>query len=68
MAATPLVAARGTTGVVRRACQAAALLSTSALVVSVVAEEGGGLQRLGLTVVDAWHVAVASAVLLRRRP
>lgn len=42
-------------------------LSALALVGSVlVVERGGGLQRLGLTVVDAWHVAMAVWVLRRR--
>lgn len=73
MAATPLVAApllrrcghaRGATASV-----AVGLVSATALVGSLVAGEtgSGGLQRLGLTVVDAWHVAVAAAVL-RGRP
>ena len=41
--------------------------SALALVASVlVLERSGGLQRLGLTVVDAWHVVVAVWVLRRR--
>ncbi|HVM28027.1 MAG TPA: DUF998 domain-containing protein [Mycobacteriales bacterium] len=79
MAATPLVAApllrrRGRT---RAAAVSVAVgvLSAACLVGTlVVGEDGalgsGGLQRLGLTVVDAWHVVAAVAVLrggLRRR-
>jgi predicted MFS family arabinose efflux permease len=76
MAATPLLAApllrrRGH----RRA--AAASLAVGAVSVAslvgtlVVGENGalgsGGLQRLGLTAVDAWHVVAAAAVLGARR-
>jgi hypothetical membrane protein len=67
MAATPLVAARALPSGPRRASVATGVLSTAALLVSVVTGSGGA-QRLGLTVVDAWHVAVAAAVLLRARP
>ena len=39
----------------------------SVFVASVlVLDRSGGLQRLGLTVVDAWHVVVACWVLRRR--
>ena len=71
MAATPLLAA----GPLRRlgheraaaTSVVVALVSVAGLVGSVLIEErGGGLQRLGLTVVDAWHV-VAAAWVLRRR-
>ena len=42
-------------------------VSVVALIGSVlVVDRGGGLQRLGLTVVDAWHVVVAVWVLRRR--
>ena len=42
-------------------------VSVLALVGSVVVtQRSGGLQRLGLTVVDAWHVVVAVWVLRRR--
>ena len=68
MAATPLVAARGLAGRARAASLAVGTVSAAALVASVVVDGGGALQRLGLTVVDAWHVAVASALLLGRRP
>jgi hypothetical protein len=41
--------------------------AASLLATLVVGEEGafgsGGFQRLGLTVVDAWHVVAAGAVL-----
>jgi hypothetical membrane protein len=66
MAATPLVAARGLDGTARAASLAVGLVSATALAASVVVDGGGGLQRVGLTVVDAWHVVVASWVLLRR--
>lgn len=71
MALTPLLAA----GPLRRLGHPRAA-ATSAVVgaVSVLAligsvlilDRSGGLQRLGLTVVDAWHVVVASWVLRRR--
>jgi hypothetical membrane protein len=77
MAATPLVAApllrrRGRTRAAA-ASTAVGLVSAASLVGTLVAgavlgEDGplgsGGLQRLGLTVVDAWHVAAAAAVLV----
>lgn len=71
MALTPLVA----TAALRRlghdraaaASTVVGLVSLSALVGTVALDErGGGLQRLGLTVVDAWHVAAATWVLRRR--
>ena len=42
-------------------------VSATALVGSLLAGEtgSGGLQRLGLTVVDVWHVVAAAAVLRR---
>lgn len=61
MAATPLVAAQGLRGVARTASLATGAVSTVALVASLAGS--GGLQRVGLTVVDAWHVVVATAVL-----
>ncbi len=67
MVATPLVAARALPRGPRRVCVAVGVVSAAALLVSVVTGSGGA-QRLGLTVVDAWHVAVAAAVLLRSRP
>lgn len=68
MAATPLVAARGLRRTPRAASLAVGLVSATALAASVVVDGGGGLQRVGLTVVDAWHVVVASWLLLRPRP
>lgn len=72
MAVTGLVAAPALR---RRGATGAALASTGVGVVSCVCLVGtllvdgsGGLQRLGLTVVDAWHVAVATWVLRRPRP
>ena len=67
MAATPLVAARALPPGPRRASVATGVVAAAALLVSV-ATGSGGAQRLGLTVVDAWHVVVATGVLLRRRP
>lgn len=59
----------------RRGATAAAVASAGVGVVSILSLVGtllvdgsGGLQRLGLTVVDAWHVAVAVWVLRRARP
>ena len=73
MAATPLVAApllraRGRTSAAA-ASVAVGVVSAAALVGSIaVGEQGsGGLQRLGLTVVDGWHVAAAVAVLVASR-
>lgn len=77
MAATPLVAAAGLRarghGRAAAASVAAGVVATAALVGSVlVGEEGavgsGGLQRLGLTTVDAWHWAAAATVLAGARP
>ena len=67
MVATPLVAARALPPRARRTSVLVGAVSAAALLVSVVTGSGGA-QRLGLTVVDAWHVAVAGGVLLRPRP
>ena len=67
MAATPLVAAAALPPGARRASVVTGVVSAAALLASVVTGSGGA-QRLGLTVVDAWHVAVATGVLLRSRP
>lgn len=69
MATTPLVAAvalrrSGHTGAAY-ASLTVGLVSLGALVGTPLVDYSGGLQRLGLTVVDAWHVVVASWVLLR---
>jgi hypothetical membrane protein len=71
MALTPLLAA---VALRRLGHERAAATSTVVGVVSatalvgtlLVADRSGGLQRLGLTVVDAWHVVVAVWVLRRR--
>ena len=72
MAATPLLAA----GPLRRLGHERAagtsvmvgLVSAMALVGSVLVDDrSGGLQRVGLTVVDAWHVVAAAWVLRRWR-
>ena len=73
MAATPLVAApllrRRGQARAATASVAAGVVSAAALIGSVaVGEQGsGGLQRLGLGVVDVWHVVAASAVLVALR-
>ena len=71
MALTGLVAApalhrRGWTAAAA-ASVAVSVVAASSLVATLFVDGAGGLQRLGLTVVDAWHVAVAAWVL-RRRP
>jgi len=71
MALTGLVAAptlhrRGWTGAAV-ASAAVGVVSTGSLVATLLVDSSGGFQRLGLTVVDAWHVVVATWVL-RRRP
>ena len=71
MALTPLLAV----GALRRSGRGAAAVlsgavgavSAAALVATVVADSSGLFQRLGLGVVDAWHVVVAGWVLTRRR-
>ena len=71
MALTPLVAAAALRRSGRRTAAAASaavgLVSAGALVGTLLVEGSGGLQRLGLTVVDAWHVVVAAWVLGRPR-
>lgn len=71
MALTPLLAAAGLRRQGRRAAAAVSALtgvvSACALVATVLADASGLFQRLGLTVVDAWHVVVATWVLTRRR-
>jgi hypothetical membrane protein len=67
MAATPLVAARGLGPRASRASVATGVVAAVALLGSALTGSGG-LQRLGLTVVDAWHVVLACGVLLRARP
>lgn len=72
MALTPLLAAgplrRGGHGWAATVSQGIGLVSVLALVGAVsLLEFSGGLQRLGLGVVDAWHVAVGIWVLRRTR-
>ncbi len=71
MALTPLVAAVALRRSGRTAAAGASLavgaVSAGALVATLFVEGSGGVQRLGLTVVDAWHVVVAGWVLSRRR-
>lgn len=71
MALTPLlaVAPLRRLGLTRSAATSGVVgvVSAVALVGSLlVVQRSGGLQRLGLTVVDAWHVVVAVWVLRRR--
>lgn len=71
MALTPLLAVTPLRRLGRTRAAAAStvvgIVSLVALVGSVlVTQRTGGLQRLGLTVVDAWHVVVAVWVLRRR--
>lgn len=71
MALTPLLAVGPLRrlGLTRAAATSAVVgaVSAVALVGSVLVEDrSGGLQRLGLTVVDAWHVVTAVWVLRRR--
>lgn len=70
MALTPLVAAlalrRSGHRTAAAASAAVGLVSAGALVGTLLVEGSGGVQRLGLTVVDAWHVVVAGWVLGRR--
>ena len=71
MAMTPLLAVGALRRAGRRTAAAlsglAGVVSASALVLTVVAEQSGLFQRLGLGVVDLWHVVVAGWVLTRRR-
>ena len=71
MAATPLIASRALKRLGHDRAAAASvvvgLVSVAGLVGTLLVEDrSGGLQRLGLTVVDAWHVAAATWVLRRR--
>ncbi len=71
MALTPLlaVAPLRRLGHTRAAATSAVVgaVSVVALICSVLVQQrGGGFQRLGLTVVDTWHVVVAVWVLRRR--
>lgn len=70
MALTPLVAALALRRSGRTAAAGISLavgaVSAGALVGTLLVDGSGVFQRLGLTVVDAWHVAVAAWVL--RRP
>ena len=69
MAVSPLLGALALRrrGLRRAAAVSAAVgvVSACALVASVTTDYGGGFQRLGLTVVDAWYVVVATWVLRR---
>lgn len=70
MAATPLLAAAPLRRLGHERAAAASVvvsaISTAALVGTTLFDDrSGGLQRLGLTVVDAWHIAAAAWVLRR---
>lgn len=71
MALTPLIASRALKRLGHDRAAAASVvvgaLSVAGLVGTLLVEKrSGGLQRLGLTVVDAWHVAAATWVLRSR--
>lgn len=75
MTATPLLAApllrrRGMNGAAAASLLVGAVSASALVGTLVVGEDGqvgsGGLQRLGLTVVDLWHVVTAGAVLRGR--
>lgn len=70
MAVTPLIGARALRRLgMRRAALASVavgVVSAASLVGTLLVDGDGGLQRLGLTVVDAWYVALAVWVLRRR--
>ena len=70
MALTPLLAAGGLRRLGRpRAADLSAavgVVSAVSLVLTVVTDMSGLFQRLGLGVVDAWHVVIAGWVLSRR--
>lgn len=69
MALTPLVAAVALRRTGHRVAALASLgigtVSVVSLVATLFVDGSGGFQRLGLTVVDAWHVAAAVWVLRR---
>ena len=70
MAATPVLAAAPLRRLGHERAAAASVvvsaISAAALVGTILFDDrSGGLQRLGLTVVDAWHVAAAAWVLRR---
>jgi len=70
MALTPLLAAGGLRRLGRPGAAglsaAVGVVSAVSLVLTVVTDTSGLFQRLGLGVVDAWHVVIASWVLGRR--
>ena len=71
MAATPLIASRALKRLGHDRAAAASVVvgavSVAGLIGTLLIEErSGGLQRLGLTVVDAWHVAAGAWVLRRK--
>jgi hypothetical membrane protein len=67
MAVTPLLAARVLRGRSAALSTAVGAVSAACLVGSLALDDvSGALQRLGLGVVDAWHVAAAVAVLRGR--
>ena len=65
MVATPMVGAPGLEGNARRASYAVSGVAAIALVASLTGRYDGGFQRLGLTSVDAWYIAMAVRELRR---
>lgn len=65
MVATPALGAQGLTGGARTASYAVSAVGAVALVASLLGKYDGGFQRLGLTSVDAWYVAMAVRELRR---
>lgn len=67
MAATPALGAQGLTGNAKKASNAVSSVGAFALVASLTGRYDGGFQRLGLTAVDVWYVAMAVRELRRGR-
>lgn len=59
MASSPVIGARSLTGKAKAASYAVGVVSAASLVGSLAGAYDGGFQRLGLTVVDVWFVAMA---------
>ena len=66
MAASPLVGSAGATGAWAQTSRAASAVSAAALTASLFVPASGLMQRIGLTVVDAWYVSAAWRALRKR--